>query len=202
MSCVLQVLTPLQEGQLEAASYPWCPDVWAIAGAAAAQAAASAAKANPQNASAGTSSRGKGGRKGAQAAAAAVASASNGMAAGMLDEDPMAALSMGTDVLQPLMPFMTAFQLLREPVTAKGAGLRLKRKCWSVYCSEGSGSHADVNAADCFSACQEVAMWQFNNWPSHACLACVLQVRCCWTPSALLCQPPPTRSQQQQRWPT
>jgi hypothetical protein len=47
----------------------------------------------------------------------------------VLSEDPMAALSMGTDVLQPLMPFMTAFQLLREPVTAKGAGLRLKRKC-------------------------------------------------------------------------
>lgn len=41
----------------------------------------------------------------------------------------MAALSMGTDVLQPLMPFMTAFQLLRQPITAKGAGLRLKREC-------------------------------------------------------------------------
>jgi hypothetical protein len=45
-----------------------------------------------------------------------------------MDEDPMAALAMGTDVLQPLMPFMTAFQLLREPMTAKGAGLRLKRE--------------------------------------------------------------------------
>lgn len=26
-----------------------------------------------------------------------------------------------------------------------------------------------------------------------------LQARCCWTPSALLCQQPPTRSPQQQR---
>jgi hypothetical protein len=46
----------------------------------------------------------------------------------------MAALSMGTDVLQPLMPFSTAFQLLREPITAKGAGLRLKRK-WGGACT-------------------------------------------------------------------
>lgn len=126
----MQVLTPLQEGQLEASSYPWCPDVWAIAGAAAAQAAAAHAGAPAEAAG-----RGKGGRKAAAAAAAAAAAvkAEPGAAwQGVLDEDPLAALSMGTDVLQPLMPFMTAFQLLREPITAKGAGLRLKRESMLV----------------------------------------------------------------------
>jgi hypothetical protein len=117
------VLTPLQEGQLEASSYPWCPDVWAIAGAAAAAQAAAANAAAPAEA-AGTG-RGKGGRK---AAAAAVKVEPGAGGQGALNEDPLAALSMGTDVLQPLMPFMTGFQLLREPITAKGAGLRLKRE--------------------------------------------------------------------------
>jgi hypothetical protein len=129
----LQVLTPIQEGQLEAGSYPWCPDVWAITGAAAAHLAA-----NSTQAAAG-SGRGKGGRKGNQAAAAAAQAEqqqqqpAGGAGIFGLDEDPMAALSTGTDVLQPLMPFMTAFQLLRQPITAKGAGLRLKREClWLV----------------------------------------------------------------------
>jgi hypothetical protein len=127
-SPAVQVLTPVQEGQLEASSYPWCPDVWAIAGAAAA-AAQAAANAGAQADGGGGIGRSKNGRKGAQAAAAA-AQKSEGRVAfqGVLDEDPMAALAMGTDVLQPLMPFSTAFQLLREPITAKGAGLRLKRE--------------------------------------------------------------------------
>lgn len=123
-----QVLTPVQEGELEARSYPWCPDVWAIAGAAAAAQAAAAPKPSAGDAGTGGSGRGKGGRKPAGAAAAAAAAAQQAQPQQGLDEDPMAALAMGTDVLQPLMPFMTAFQLLREPVTAKGAGLRLKRK--------------------------------------------------------------------------
>jgi len=137
-----QVLTPVQEGQLEASSYPWCPDIWAIAGAAAAAAAATGSNGQQDG-----SSRSKTGRKvGVHAAAAAAAAAAAGVQDWQqqqqqqqqhqvvqsvpvgADEDPMAALTMGTDVLQPLMPFMTAFQLLREPMTAKGAGLRLKRE--------------------------------------------------------------------------
>lgn len=42
--------------------------------------------------------------------------------------DPLAELSMGTDVLKPLMPFCTAFGLLKAPLMARGAGLRLKRE--------------------------------------------------------------------------
>jgi hypothetical protein len=119
---LMQVLTPLQEGQLEASSYPWCPDVWAITGHAAEVAAATGACSDDSGNS------GSGGRKGRkqqqeqqQQQDAAAAAAAN-------DEDPLAALAMGQDVLQPLMPFMTAFQLLRAPVTARGAGLRLKRE--------------------------------------------------------------------------
>ncbi|KAF6253607.1 hypothetical protein COO60DRAFT_1668193 [Scenedesmus sp. NREL 46B-D3] len=118
-----EVLTPLQEGQLEASSYPWCPDVWTITGHAAEVAAATGA-CSDESGSSGNGGRGSKGRKQQQqqqqqqhdAAAAAAA-----------EEDPLSALAMGQDVLQPLMPFMTAFQLLRAPVTARGAGLRLKR---------------------------------------------------------------------------
>lgn len=39
-------------------------------------------------------------------------------------DDPLAHLFKGFDELQPLMPVLTAFQLLRTPVTARGAGLR------------------------------------------------------------------------------
>jgi hypothetical protein len=46
----------------------------------------------------------------------------------LLTADPLAELSKGTDVLRPLMPFATAFQLLRAPLTAHGAGGRLKRE--------------------------------------------------------------------------
>jgi hypothetical protein len=115
--------------------------VWAIAGAAAAAAAQTAAQDLTSTSStagaAGSSGTGrsKGVRKGSKAAAGDQSSQQQAAAAaglsGVLSEDPMAALSMGTDVLQPLMPFMTAFQLLREPVTAKGAGLRLKRECYN-----------------------------------------------------------------------
>lgn len=41
--------------------------------------------------------------------------------------DPLPALSLGMDALKPLMPFKTAFMFLTTPITAKGAGLRLKR---------------------------------------------------------------------------
>jgi hypothetical protein len=41
--------------------------------------------------------------------------------------DPLLELSKGTDVLHPLMPFATAFQLLRAPLTARAGGGRLKR---------------------------------------------------------------------------
>jgi hypothetical protein len=135
----MQVLTPLQEGQLEASSYPWCPDVWAITGHAAEVAAATGA-CSDDSGSSGNGGRSNKGRKQQQqqeqqqqddAAAAAAAS----------DDDPLAALAMGQDVLQPLMPFMTAFQLLRAPVTARGAGLRLKRElqCFEAACCLASG---------------------------------------------------------------
>jgi hypothetical protein len=120
--CLSQVLTPLQEGQLEASSYPWCSDVWAITRHAAEVAAATGACSDD---SGNSGSAGRKGRKQQQEQQqqqeAAAAAAAN-------DEDPLAALAMGQDVLQPLMPFMTAFQLLRAPVTARGAGLRLKRE--------------------------------------------------------------------------
>jgi hypothetical protein len=158
-----QVLTPLQEGQLEASSYPWCPDVWTISGLAA-QAAANAAAAAGAAAGTGAGSSGeqaaskgsgsgsgsKGARKGGSKAArqqqqqvdqdaAAGAGqpgqgqdvamrAASGGCEGQEESDPLHDLAVGTDVLRPLMPFVTAFQLLRAPVTAKGAGLRLKRE--------------------------------------------------------------------------
>eukprot|EP00878_Enallax_costatus_P023483 GHUV01024979.1.p1 GENE.GHUV01024979.1~~GHUV01024979.1.p1 ORF type:complete len:188 (+),score=70.14 GHUV01024979.1:439-1002(+) len=75
--------------------------------------------------SAASSSIGKGG-KGRKDLMQGVKS-EGGAAEGLASEDPLAALAVGTDVLQPLMPFMTAFQLLRTPITARGAGLRLKR---------------------------------------------------------------------------
>jgi hypothetical protein len=50
-----------------------------------------------------------------------------GGAVGYGDADPLPLLSQGVHVLQPLMPFMTAFQLLRLPALSKGAGVRLKR---------------------------------------------------------------------------
>lgn len=115
-----EVLTPLQEGQLEASSYPWCPDVWSITGHAAEVAAATGACSDD---SSGSGSGGRKGRKQQQQQQLDDAAA----AAAVNDEDPLAALAMGQDVLQPLMPFMTAFQLLRAPITARGAGLRLKR---------------------------------------------------------------------------
>lgn len=123
MYCVFtpsQVLTPQQEGCLEASSYPWCPDVWAIATAAAQQSA--------NRTSSGDSVSSKGSKSRRDAKNGNSSSARFLAAGGGLDEDPLAALAMGTDVLQPLMPFMTAFQLLRAPVTARGAGLRLKRE--------------------------------------------------------------------------
>lgn len=122
---VAQVLTPLQEGQLEASSYPWCPDVWCIA-AHAADAAAAAGTSSGNSADSGSSGSGRAG-KARKLLQHHSEQRDGGGAAAVQDEDPLAALAMGTDVLQPLMPFMTAFQLLRAPVTARGAGLRLKR---------------------------------------------------------------------------
>jgi hypothetical protein len=120
--CVVsQVLTPLQEGQLEASSYPWCPDVWAITGHAAEVAAATGACSDDSDNGGNASRKGRKQQQEQQRQEGAAAAAAN-------DEDPLAALAMGQDVLQPLMPCMTAFQLLRAPVTARGAGLRLKRE--------------------------------------------------------------------------
>ncbi|KAF8070905.1 COG8 [Scenedesmus sp. PABB004] len=127
-----EVLTPQQEGQLEAASYPWCPDVWALTAHAAAAAAAAAAGGDGAGGGGGSG----GGARGAKArreqakrdaSAAAAAAAAASAAAAEEDADPLAALAVGSEELQPLMPFMTAFQLLRCAVTARGAGLRLKR---------------------------------------------------------------------------
>jgi hypothetical protein len=118
-----QVLTPWQEGQLEASSYPWCPDVWTIAGLTAAHAAMA-------DKSSSSSRSSKAARKEQPAVVASMATSADGSPAlgEGDDDDPLAALTMGTDVLQPLMPFMTAFQLLRAPTTVRGAGLRLKRE--------------------------------------------------------------------------
>lgn len=120
-----QILTPQQEGQLEASSYPWCPDVWAIA-AAAAEAVAGITNRSRDMAASGGAARGGRGRK--DVVPQQGVRSDGGGAEGLLTEDPLAALAMGTDVLQPLMPFMTAFQLLRTSITARGAGLRLKRE--------------------------------------------------------------------------
>lgn len=110
------------------ACYPWCPDFWALstvvalthqANATAAAAAAAAASTNKNQFAAAAVA--------AAAAAAACDPTCSTAESGGLGPDPLPLLAQGVQVLQPLMPFMTAFQLLRAPLMVHGAGLRLKR---------------------------------------------------------------------------
>lgn len=68
----LQTLTPLQEAQLETASYPWCPDIWQLVTAVAATAPAPPAKDALGGDGAAEAGRGvsnkRGGKRGAAAA--------------------------------------------------------------------------------------------------------------------------------------
>jgi hypothetical protein len=113
---------------MDVACYPWCPDFWAFSTVVALTHQASATAAAAAAAHASTNKN--------QFAAAAVAAAAAAAAcdptcstaeSGGLGPDPMPLLAQGVQVLQPLMPFMTAFQLLRAPLMVHGAGLRLKR---------------------------------------------------------------------------
>ncbi|KAI8470482.1 MAG: hypothetical protein J3K34DRAFT_420654 [Monoraphidium minutum] len=118
-----ETLTPLQEAQLDAASYPWCPDVWQLVTATAAATRPPA----PPESGGDAGDAGGGGKRGGGKRGAAAAAAAEGRLDAALEEDPMSELLRGFDKLQPLMPQLTAFQLLRAPTTARGAGLRLKR---------------------------------------------------------------------------
>ena len=118
------------------ACYPWCPDLWTISTLIAASRPTTADSTEGLDCNSGGSTSGgnnttlkKSGSIGNTPAAtqAAAAAAGAGGGDGIRDIDPLPLLSQGVAVLQPLMPFMTAFQLLRVPALAKGAGVRLKR---------------------------------------------------------------------------